>query len=288
MKLLVAAISTLLLTSYFSTVYAKDQIILWQRNYERPAFRDFVILAAEKTKAEYGEYEILPSVNMEQGRAFSDLIRGKTLNLAIAGSSEDREAQHLTIYIPIDRGLLGFKICLITDDNPGFSGIDTVKDFNQKNLLIGAGTHWPDRRIYELNGLRTVHSSTYELLFEMLKRRRFDCFLRSLNEIEPEAIKYAPKGVVAEKHVAFVYPYAAFMFVSKTTPRLKERLEKGLKMAIEDRSFYELFDKHYLDIMKKYDFYNRKLIIFQRTNASPKILDTVNQYGIASFVGLNQ
>lgn len=263
---------------------AKDTIVLWQRNYERAAFLDFVVLAAEKTETDYGPYEVTPSIEMEQGRAFAELPQGEVLNLAIAGTDALREQENLPIFIPLHRGILGFKICLVPPGAKGYADITSVEQFNKQNQLVGSGSHWPDRYIYEANGLKTVHTPNYIQLFEMLARSRFDCFLRSLNEVDGEMEAYGNLGITADEHIAFVYPYADIMFVSPSAPELKKRLEVGLQRALADGSFYRLFDEHLMGVMHKYNFYQRRLLYLKNNQASDAAREAINKYGIVSII----
>ena len=271
-----------LLISYGVT--AQEEIILWDRNYVREEFRDIVNLAMQLTEDEYGSYIIKSSRPMEQGTVFAALARDTGVNMAIAATSKEREKTVQTIYIPVDKGLLGFRICLVNqDDRHIFSKINTLADINKARFSIGVGTHWPDRTVIEDNGLRTSHSEVYENLFDMLYKQRFTCFLRSVNEIDSEIMAHPHMNFTDEQHIALLYPSADFMFVAKSSKRLKERLEKGIKIAIENGDFDAHFDKHYMTVLQKYNFFNRKLLFLKNKNISEQALSAINIYGLASF-----
>ena len=60
-----------------------------------------------------------------------------------------------------------------------------------------------------------VVGSLYDALFNMLRKQRFDCFLRSVIEIEEE-LKQHPELAI-EPHLVFRYPLALLFFVSPST-----------------------------------------------------------------------
>lgn len=273
-----------LLIMFSCSLQATDRLVLWERNYQRPAFLEIITQAMELTEQQYGNFEIVSSRPMEQGAAFAALSRETGLNVAVAATSKVREQAHQTIYIPIDKGLLGFRVCLVNpDDRHVFSGINTLADINRSRYSIGVGSHWPDRTVIEANGLKTIHSENYHGLFEMLHKQRFTCFLRSVNEIDAEILTHADMGLTDEQHVALLYPSADFIFVAKSETRLKQRLETGLRIALENGDFDKHFDKHYMTVLQKYNFFNRKLLFLKNQDMTENARQAINLYGLASF-----
>ena len=243
-----------------------------------------VTLAAELTKDEYGSYLIEPSIEMEQGRAFAQLTHNQDVNLVIGGVDKERERTARTIYFPLSRGLLGFRLCLINESKPNiFYNLESVKDFKKASLTIGLGTHWPDRKIIESNGLQTMPSPVSSSLIDMLSAHRFDCFLRSIGEVEYELKTYADRQVMLDEHIAFIYPFANFIFINPANERLHERLRKGLLLASKNNKFNQHFNKHYRNLLYTYKLYERKLFFLKNPNLSEKASNAINQYGIASF-----
>ena len=55
-------------------------------------------------------------------------------------------------------------------------------------------------------------------------------------------------------------------------------------MAIENNSYYELFDTFYAKKLLEHRIFERKMIFLENTAASPKSIDAMNRYGIASFL----
>lgn len=275
---------TFTLTSCFTYAEDVDRVIMWDRNYDKAYLLEIIQTALLQSEPEYGDFEIKRSVHLEQGRVFADLDAGTLVNVAIAATSITREQQHSPIYFPVDRGLLGFRICLVSDGKINFDGINVLKDFSKRNILLGVGTHWPDKQVYESNGLRVVSSPLYQNLFEMLEIGRFDCLPRSISELDMELEQQSAQSFVADSSIALVYPNADFIFVSKGETRIKARLQSGLNKALENGAFQRLFTKYYGEILAKYDFYNRKLLILENPNLSPQAHKAINRYGVASFL----
>jgi len=278
------AATNLLIASFLVSAQQVDQIILWERNISNPFFYATIENAAQLTVAEYGEFEIAASPKMEQGRAFVSLSSGQLLNVAIAGISSKNESLGKAVYIPIDRGLLGFRLCMTNSEHSGFSDVHSLADFRKQNYTVGVGSHWPDRSILEVNGFVVAHSPVYEHLFAMLKAGRFDCFLRSVNEIDIELKNFNEDDLLSiNQDIAFVYPMADFVFVSPAHARLFERIELGLQRSLENGSFNELFRKYHGDDLITHQYYSRNIIILNNPDVSINALDAINLHGIASF-----
>lgn len=266
-----------------SNTQAKDKIVLWKRNYDKPSLYAIVDLAAKLSEPEFGEYEIVPSIKLVQGRAFVSLPEGELLNVVIAAISSDREQQGLPIYVPLDRGILGLRVCLQNASSNDLTNIRDIQDFKQQNITIGIGSHWPDRGILERNGLKVAHSPVYEQLFYMLEKHRFECFLRSLNEVQDELVQFSNFNLKIESSLGIVYPQADFAFVSVKHPRIHQRLVLGLQRALENGAFYDHFEHFYGEILKDMDLYERKLLILENTDLSIQARDAINEYGLVSF-----
>lgn len=264
-------------------VYALDNIVVWNRTYEKEALLTLLEIALTLSEAEYGPYTITSSRVIEQGRAFISLADGDLLNVMVAGISRERETLGLPIYIPLDRGLLGFRVCLQNKHHKSLANITTLKDFADNNIRVGVGSHWPDRSILENNGLKLIHSPVYEQLFAMLDKGRFNCFLRSMHEVDKELATYRQLDLSVDSNIAIIYPQADFAFVSGKHPRIHKRLGDGLALAISSGAFHEHFEKFYAQTLKNHKLYDRKLILLQNKDLSSKALAVINELGLASF-----
>jgi hypothetical protein len=204
--------------------------------------------------------------------------------MMVASVDLQREQQATTIYIPLERGLAGFRLCLIKKISQNlFFDINTLRDFRRRKLSIGVGAHWPDKDILTFNRLPVTTSPIESNLYSMLDVGRFACLSRSVKEASESVKSQNHLDLEVEQNIAFIYPLADFIYISKMETRLAERIEKGLKIAIENGQFYALFEKHYKQLLLKYNLYGRKLFFLKNENLSEKAKNAINQYGIASF-----
>jgi hypothetical protein len=85
----------------------------------------------------------------------------------------------LPIRIPLDKGLLGWRVALVNAATPDrLAGITNVRQL--AGLLAGQVADWPDTAILRHAGLKVLTSQDYGNLFPMLQRNRFDYFPRSV------------------------------------------------------------------------------------------------------------
>lgn len=280
MKLTTVAILLLSLSFYAS---GKETIVVWKHNYEHPFFLEILQNAISKAEPEIGEYDIVPSAQMSVSEAFEALRKGE-IDVFIGGPNVDREQQAKVIYVPLDRGLLGFRVCMVKENTPPLVNIAGANDVIEKKISIGVGEAWVDRYVYQNAGFEVITSPSFPDLFSMLREGEFDCFSRSVNEIDTEIAKQQNEGLKSDQNILFVYPNSAFMFVNPHKPELHQNLSIGIGRSIEDYDFYEIFDKHYANILIQHGIYERKLVFLENTQISPRALWSINRFGIASFV----
>lgn len=233
-------------------VKAEESYLIWSRLDENFAARHLVQLALEKTEKEYGKAVVKNASKMEQARGFKELKKGKTIDIMSGAVNAEREKDYLPIRIPVQKGLLGYRVCLIKEGSEKkFEGIKSLEDWKARKISIGQGTHWPDTTILKASGFQVMTSPRYESLFSMLKKERFDCFARAASEVSNELKKYGKEmGLVLEKKLALVYRMPDFLWVNKNNSKLQERLLKGAEIAIADGSYGKVVDRLYADALK--------------------------------------
>lgn len=225
---------------------APQSYILWYRNYDNPAILALVHLALEKTP-EYGPFFLARSEELSQGRALRELARSgsRLVDIANVATSGQRESGLLAIPIPVDGGLLGFRVCLAEPDKlPMFRGIRTLDQLRNSGIRIGQGAHWPDTGILRASGLTVVTHPRYESLLMMLRNDRFDCFARGVTEVAYDLRRINARGLVVEPDLLIAYPMPSYLFVGRHNLATAHRLQLGLERAIEDASFGDYL-KHY-------------------------------------------
>jgi hypothetical protein len=170
-------------------------------------------------------------------------LKNGRLDLIWAVPTEEREDELLPVRIPLEKGLLGYRVFLIRAGDQGrFSKITSLNEL--KTLLAGQGQDWNSTRILEHNGFAVVTANNYHSLFRMLRDGRFDFFPRGLNEVWAELEAKKDLGLTLEQGLLLRYPATSYFFVNKRNTPLAARLEKGLRAALADGSFDRLVTGH--------------------------------------------
>lgn len=223
---------------------------------ERSAYRiELLRLALGK------RYRLQPGeLVMQQGRALRYIEEQQGIDVFWSMTSKQREQQLLPIRIPIDRGLLGWRLLLIRkSDEARFAQIESVA---QLAALHGAQGHdWPDLDILRGAGLDIYPSPHYESLFNMLERGRIDYVPRSVSEIGVELARHNNNGQFAiAPRLALHYPAAEYFFVHRQRAELARQIEAGLRRALADGSFDALFRQYHAESIKQADLASRHIL----------------------------
>ncbi|MDX1677738.1 hypothetical protein [Arsukibacterium sp.] len=213
-------------------------------------------LALQKSNS---SFQPIPSKrDHAQWRSLRQVQFGNGLDVIWTFTTSTREQELMPIRIPIDRGLLGWRLFLIKDEAQAlFSTIDV-----QQLMLLrsGQGHDWPDLPVLEKNGFNVVPSSSYSGLFAMLKRGRILYFPRSVTEIWSEQHLYQQEGIRIEKRWALYYPAPLYFFVSRNRPELAADIESGLRTAINDGSMKQLFLQHFSNAIAQASLHQRQIV----------------------------
>lgn len=168
------------------------------------------------------------------------MVKQGYVDVILTVTSPERERELHPIRIPFEKGLYGYHIFIINEiDQPKFSAVRTLDDL--RKLWAGVNEIWPENKIFRANGLNVVATAGYRELFHMLKERRFDYFPRTAWEPWRELRDMNIPGLVAEKDLLIYYPAPGYIFTSKENLKLADRLERGLRIAIQDGSFDKVF-----------------------------------------------
>lgn len=201
---------------------------------------DLLKLALSKTGGTH-EFRPLPEF-VDQARAVEMLAKG-TLTVLWAGTTREYEEQLLPIRIPVDKGMLGYRVFIIRKgDQALFDQVQGLADL--KRLRAGQGRFWGDTAVLKAAGLEVVTPVKYANLFPMLAGGRFDYFPRAIHEPWSEVVTHRDLDLVVEKRILLVYPFAMYLFVAKDNQALAKRIEKGFEHALADGSFDKLFYAH--------------------------------------------
>ncbi|GAB3732005.1 transporter substrate-binding domain-containing protein [Luteimonas pelagia] len=191
-----------------------------------------------------GDYRLRSSpAAMSQARALRLLERGEHLDVVWSVTSIAREARLRAIRIPIDRGVMGWRVLMV---RKGDQRLAAVRDRDDLAALLGVQGHdWPDLDILRHNGIPVVASATYDGLFRMLDLGRVDYLPRAIGEPHAELAARPGMALRVQPGVLLTYPSALYFFVAPDDTALAGAIETGLERAIEDGSFQRLFDLTY-------------------------------------------
>jgi hypothetical protein len=217
--------------------------------------------ALDRTVPEYGAYVLEQApIQMSAARAIEQLERHGLINVAWSSTSVEREKKFLTIRIPLRKGLLGYRVCLISAQNQDrIDQVQTLADL--RDLTVGQGTGWADIAIYNAEHI-PVMTASYGGLFDMVSAKRFDLFPRGLSEVFREFATNGPRlpGLAIDRHLLLYYPWPYYFFFNRDDVRLKMRIEAGLKMMRADGSFDAIFHKYNDEWIAAADIKHRLII----------------------------
>ena len=197
-------------------------------------------------------------VRMLQGRALLRLQKGEGIDVVSTMTTSEREASFMPVRIPLDKGLIGWRLLLINKAQASkLKSVRTLEDL--KRLTAGQGSDWPDTAILRANGLPVYGTSNYEALFSMLESERIDYFPRAVTEIWSEVGLYQERLAV-EPSLVLRYPTAIYFFVRKDNTLLAADITSGLEKMIADGSFEKLFQEFYGEMIRKSALKERRIL----------------------------
>ena len=172
-------------------------------------------------------------------------------------TSAERESKLLPIRIPIDKGLIGWRLIVMNKHRSELIA-RTRSLADLRTLKAGQGADWPDIAIMRGNGLNVYGTSNYESLFKMLESQRIDYLPRAISEIWAELDKR--KDLAVEPTLVLHYPTAIYFFVRKDDKRLAVDIAAGLEKMIADGSFETMFQEHYAPMIRRANLKTRQVV----------------------------
>ncbi len=233
---------------------------------------DLVVNLLKLVVAKSGQnYKVTPATEeLTDERAMAELESGG-IDVYWTMTSKANEEKMLPIRLPVDKGLLGYRIFLIRKgEQHRFESINAIKDF--KGLYAGQGGGWPDTIILKDAGLDVVTTVKYKNLFPMLDGSRFDYFPRGINEPWGELVTWAQYPLTVEENIVLKYPTALYFFVRSGNVKVARMIEEGFEAAIQDGSFDEMFysSKVISDMVKNSNLRSRRIISINNNLLSDK------------------
>jgi len=174
------------------------------------------------------------------------LLQSGAIDVVALGTNAERERALLPIKIDILRGIVGLRLLVIrAADQDRIARMDAPA--LRRELVFGLNSQWADLPILRGNDFTVQTSANYENLFEMLDAGRFDAFPRGLNEArrELDARRRRYPRLALESSKALYFPYPVYFWVRRDNAALAARIERGLKLALADGSFRQLFESEH-------------------------------------------
>ena len=229
-------------------------------------FWDLLREALKRTQDKYGDFTLGPSDQpvVSDRRKIEELAKESgIISIAVLHWTPEVESRLLPVRIPVDRGLLGYRVLLIRNDNQvRFNAVKSLADLSA--FRFGQESDWDDIVTLRFNGLPVETGTNYEGLFGMLAAGRFEGMPRGVNEISDE-MKFVSRefpGLVVERNLLLHYPMPVYFWFSRS-PRgtaLAHRAQEGLRAMVHDGTFDRLFQSHYAPMLQGLDLSKRHLI----------------------------
>ena len=216
-----------------------------------------------------GHVVVQPSTNPSvAARAFVNMGAGGGIDVVWAPTTRQLERDYLPVRIPVDKGILGWRIFLIGErDRSQFESIRSLEQL--KALPAGQVREWVDTDILRDNGLPVIAATRYENLFTMLAAQRFRYLPRGIGEIYDELSNYGHLGLAVESHLALHYPMCTYFFVAQQNTELARLIEQGLRRAQKDGTFEQLFQQFYGKVLQAAKLDSRLVFTLERPSAPP-------------------
>jgi len=242
-------------------------------------------LALHKSQPEFGPFQLEPVfVETLQGRRIKLVADEQLIDVMWTMTSRQREQELRAIYIPIMKGLMGYRIALIRrGDQKRFDRVSTLAELQA--LIWGQGRDWPDSDILESQGFTVMRGNSSSLI-DMLSRGRFDAFARALHEPWDEV--KGREDIAVESSLFIKYSAPIYFFVNNQNKQLELRIKHGLELAIEDGSFDKLFDSHptTAEVLQRANLKNRKVFQIDNPNLSPRSRELLNNKALWLYESL--
>jgi len=200
-------------------------------------------LALEKSG---GDWQLKPSPKgfMNENRSKALIATGDGVDVGWYGTYQELETELLPVRIPINGGLLSWRLMLIDGNRQSeFDAVHSLDDL--KTLTFVQGEGWGDVAILRAAGLR-VDTGPYDDLFRLIGAGRADAFPRGAVEAffeREERVAEIP-NLEVEKKLVIHYPFVRLFFVRKDNQDLHDAIYAGLVNAHADGSYKALFQNH--------------------------------------------
>lgn len=260
------------------------ELYLWSDNLEFEVYREQISNALLKAESRFGKIKLIPANAKSYKRAFERLQNDEAgFDAMISASNLAREEGLIPLYFPLERGLLGVRLCLINEAaQTAYSLVNKNTDFKHLSLKIVTDANWPDSEILQSNNIPIVELNSHTERLEYTRQNQNVCYSRSIFEIQSELAK--ANDLLIEADIVLVYPQADILYFRKNAAPLVEAVRFGLEQAYADGSFQEIYNKYFSKLIADNQLYERKILFLHSPLLSSDALNSINQYGIFSFI----
>ena len=233
--------------------YANTQLSVRYSAGSHPYSAELLALVLSKSAITIVPVEV-PSIP-SQTRAIRLLGDKNGIDVFWGVTSAKWEKQAKAILIPIDKGLLGYRIPLVHVSNKNMFA-EVTHSGQLRSFLFGLRQDWPDSAIFERNELSTLRYGTGAKPIEMLRTGHIDALAYDIFDVS----KNYGNDVIHDQHIAIRYPSAVYFFVANNNETLHKLLQDGLLAAIADGSFDALFYQYFAAAIAQANLKNRRII----------------------------
>lgn len=208
-------------------------------------------------------------VALPQARALLSLGRQDGgLDVLWCLTSARREAAARPIRVPIDKGLVGWRLLLARPELAAkLAAVRTLAELKAFRLVHGLD--WPDTQVLQDAGLKVTTSGNFDAMFRQLQLGRVDAFPRSIAEIWTEAKRFEAEFVVVPE-IALSYPAAVYFFVAPERPDLASTIEQGLQRLIASGEFDRFFLSHHQSYLQLAQLNHRHVLPLHNDRLPPQ------------------
>lgn len=238
---------------------------------------DWAVLrtALQRTEARYGRFELRQSTQaMSPQRVTQELLTpGGRINVFARATSPELEQQFLPVRLPIDKGLLGYRMFLVrSEDLPRFAAVRTLADLRQ--LRVGQGKDWIDVPLLRGAGFTVIEGTSYPGLFAMLNAGRFDWFSRGIDEAQREVLERRATfpQMTIEPTLLLQYPLPLYFFLRRDAEGrlLAKRITEGMEIMIKDGSLNALFQQYKGESIRSGGLAKRRVLHLKNPHLTPQ------------------
>lgn len=222
-------------------------------------------LALDKTRDEYGDYVLQPSLPMNTARARQALLNNSYENFIVKFSYDQglERAGLVRGGFEPDLDITSYRICFtrrtLLPELSQIGSLQALRPFSH-----GQGSGWQDVTILRYNGFAVQEVGQYESLFKMVASGRFDLFCRGINEAMLEQQSHPEINELAlDSHLLLYYPLPRFFYTNSRYSALLKRVDRGLEQAFVDGDLQKLWLSFYADSIHAAQVDRRHLLVLQ-------------------------